>query len=219
LIPVPSDRYHHGDLRRTLLDTTAGLVAERGPFAWSLREVARLAGVSHAAPAHHFGDKPGLLRALATEGFELLVDAFAAADDPSAEPEARHHALGRAYMAFGVGHPGHFPVMFRLDLFEPDDGWIIAAGRAYELLVESATRVVTARGDGTSAEDLAITSWCLAHGMVELSRISMLGDLDPDELAERVLRTAEAGLNPHPQPELARARARKPGHSAARTRG
>ncbi|MFC7657596.1 TetR/AcrR family transcriptional regulator [Pseudonocardia benzenivorans] len=61
--------YHHGNLRRALLDASAQLVGERGPAALSLREVARRAGVSHAAPAHHFTDRRGLLTALAAEGW------------------------------------------------------------------------------------------------------------------------------------------------------
>ncbi|MEE3919669.1 TetR/AcrR family transcriptional regulator [Micromonospora sp. BRA006-A] len=73
--------YHHGDLRRVLLSTAAEAIAESGPAALSLRELARRAGVSHAAPAHHFGDKAGLLTAFATQGFDLLADALRQAGD------------------------------------------------------------------------------------------------------------------------------------------
>src|SRR6186713_342124 len=65
--------YHHGDLPRALLEAAVEAIAEVGPAAVSLRDLARRAGVSHAAPAHHFGDKAGLLTALAIEGFELLT--------------------------------------------------------------------------------------------------------------------------------------------------
>src|SRR5918994_1639788 len=68
--------YHHGDLRRTLLAAAVDAIAESGPTALSLRDLARRAGVSHAAPAHHFGDKAGLLTALAAEGYELLGEAL-----------------------------------------------------------------------------------------------------------------------------------------------
>ncbi|HEY4419033.1 MAG TPA: TetR family transcriptional regulator, partial [Pseudonocardia sp.] len=73
--------YHHGDLRRALLDTALQAVAEQGPAAISLRDVARRAGVSHAAPTHHFGDKTGLLTALAAEGWSLLADALTEAGE------------------------------------------------------------------------------------------------------------------------------------------
>ncbi len=66
--------YHHGDLRRALLAAALEAIEESGPAALSLRDLARRAGVSHAAPAHHFGDKAGLLTALAAEGFDLLAD-------------------------------------------------------------------------------------------------------------------------------------------------
>ena len=68
--------YHHGDLRRVLLDTAVELITERGTDAVSLRELARRAGVSHAAPAHHFTDKAGLFTALAVEGYGMLADSF-----------------------------------------------------------------------------------------------------------------------------------------------
>src|SRR5262245_42944303 len=68
--------YHHGDLRAAILDEAARLVAERGADRVSLRELAREAGVSHAAPAHHFTDRRGLFTALAAQGFELLAAAL-----------------------------------------------------------------------------------------------------------------------------------------------
>ena len=80
-IRVADVPYHHGDLRRTLLDTALDAVAEHGPAALSLRDVARRAGVSHAAPAHHFGDKTGLLTALAAEGWSGLADALEDLED------------------------------------------------------------------------------------------------------------------------------------------
>jgi AcrR family transcriptional regulator len=68
--------YHHGDLRRAVLDAAVAAIAESGPAALSLRDLARRAEVSHAAPAHHFGDKAGVLTALAAEGYALLADAL-----------------------------------------------------------------------------------------------------------------------------------------------
>ncbi len=72
--------YHHGDLRAVILAEAARLVAERGADRGSLRELARDAGVSHAAPAHHFTDRRGLFTALATQGFQLLAQALIDAD-------------------------------------------------------------------------------------------------------------------------------------------
>src|SRR5687768_10681055 len=99
--------YHHGDLRRVLLAEAAAAIADVGPAALSLRELARRAGVSHAAPAHHFGDKTGLLTALAVEGYDLLGSALAA----SWESEHDFLEVGVAYVGFAVDHPAHFLVM------------------------------------------------------------------------------------------------------------
>ncbi|HEV7962299.1 MAG TPA: helix-turn-helix domain-containing protein, partial [Actinoplanes sp.] len=105
--------YHHGDLRRALLDAAAEVIEEQGPAALSLRDLARRAGVSHAAPTHHFGDKAGLLTALATEGYGLLVAELAE------EWAATHSFLeqGVAYVRFAIRHRAHFEVMFRPDLY------------------------------------------------------------------------------------------------------
>src|SRR5437660_3352898 len=77
--PVKRTAYHHGNLRRAVLDGALAAIAEHGVAALSLREVARRAGVSHAAPAHHFGDKKGVLTAIAVEGLEGLTAATSAA--------------------------------------------------------------------------------------------------------------------------------------------
>ena len=101
---VPADRpYHHGQLRQAILAAAVDALAESGPARLSLRELARRAGVSHAAPAHHFGDKAGLLTAVAVQGYELLGDALggAAATGDFAE-------VGVAYVLFAASHPGHF---------------------------------------------------------------------------------------------------------------
>ncbi len=97
--------YHHGDLRAALLASAAALIEERGIDAFSLREVARRAGVSPAAPSHHFGDARGLLTALAAQAFLDLGDALeagAVADDR----EARILRQGVAYVAFAIARPG-----------------------------------------------------------------------------------------------------------------
>ena len=71
---IKQTAYHHGNLRRAIIDAALEAITESGPVGWSLRELARRAGVSHAAPAHHFGDKAGLLTAVAAEGFGIFAD-------------------------------------------------------------------------------------------------------------------------------------------------
>ncbi len=110
--------YHHGDLRRALLSTALEVIRSDGVAAISLRDLARRAEVSHAAPAHHFEDKAGLLTAIAREGFELLADALTAVPADAAH---RLREMGVRYVEFALGHPAHFEVMFRPQLLHGDD--------------------------------------------------------------------------------------------------
>ena len=107
--------YHHGDLPNALLATVAEIVAEKGAAKVSLREAARRAGVSHSAPAHHFGNKEGMLAAFAERGFEILRDEMATARQEAAGGSALGGlgAVGAAYVRFAVDRKPYFDVMFR----------------------------------------------------------------------------------------------------------
>src|SRR5438034_4736660 len=109
--------YHHGDLRRTLVDEALTAIGRDGPAGLSLRDLARRTGVSHAAPAHHFGDKAGLLTAVAADGFRRL----AATLRETYEATESFLEVGVAYVRFAVTHRAHFEVMFRPELYHPDD--------------------------------------------------------------------------------------------------
>jgi AcrR family transcriptional regulator len=165
--------YHHGDLRRAVLAAALDVVGESGPAALSLRDLARRAGVSHAAPAHHFGDKAGLLTAVAAEGYALLADALE-------EAWARTGSfleVGVAYVGFAVGHRAHFAVMFRPDLLHPDDPALIAAkARATRALYEG-TAAVPAGQRGDDERLAGIAGWSLVHG---LATLWLDGALPPD---------------------------------------
>ena len=140
--------YHHGDLRRALLDAAAEVIAEQGPAALSLRDLARRAGVSHAAPMHHFGDKAGLLTALATEGYDLLAAELA-------EEWAVTHSFleqGVAYVRFAIRHRAHFEVMFRPDLYHAGDADLVAArDRAGHILYAGITAAPAAAASAAPA--------------------------------------------------------------------
>ncbi|HTI22130.1 MAG TPA: TetR/AcrR family transcriptional regulator [Kutzneria sp.] len=146
-----TDSYHHGDLRRQVLTAAAEVIAERGVAAVSLRDLARQAGVSHAAPAHHFGNRTGLLTALAAEGFERLAAELGAADGLK--------EMGVAYVRFALDHPAHFRVMFDSDLLDADNAELVAA-RA------KARQKLRAGVDGRPEQALA--AWSLAHGFATL---------------------------------------------------
>src|SRR5262249_25886620 len=124
-------RHFAGDLRRALLDAAGAPLDGVGAAGLSLRGSARRAGVSHAAPAHHFTDKAGLLTAVAAEGFSMLVTYLADAQPGGAErPVDQLPALGRAYAQFAEENPGRFEVMFRPGLLHADDQAFQRAGDA-----------------------------------------------------------------------------------------
>jgi AcrR family transcriptional regulator len=172
--------YHHGRLPQALLKATAKLVSEQGVGALSLREVARRAGVSHGAPAHHFGDKAGLLAALATQGFELFTAALCAARDAAGDdPLQRFVATGRGYVQFAVEHRAHFEIMFRPELLRDDDPGLRAAGDAAYGVLRGVIAEAQAAGmlPGQDPEIVAISAWAQAHGMATLW---LTGNLKPD---------------------------------------
>lgn len=174
--------YHHGDLKSVILEQAAQLVAERGADGVSLRELARAAGVSHAAPAHHFVDRRGLFTALAAQGWRLLAAALA-----QARPEFGDAAL--AYVRFAVDHPGHYEVMFDRSLVNPEDAELIAAQDAAG--AELATGVGTL-DDARATEDpqaAALAAWSLVHGFAMLWLNEAIDtDSDPVATAQRVAR-------------------------------
>jgi AcrR family transcriptional regulator len=169
------DTYHHGDLKAAILAKAGGLVAERGADGISLRELARGAGVSHAAPAHHFTDRRGLFTALAAQGWRMLADALA-----DARPDFIAAAL--AYVRFALDHPGHYAVMFDRSLVNPDDPDLVAA--------ENAAGVELAHGVGTlkdqrakaDPDNAALAAWSLVHGFAML-RLNGAIDTDDDPMA------------------------------------
>ncbi|MCX4821204.1 TetR/AcrR family transcriptional regulator [Streptomyces sp. NBC_01142] len=176
--------YHHGNLRRALLAAAVEAIEQNGHAALSLRDLARRAGVSHAAPTHHFGDKTGLLTALAAQGYDLLADALDAAGDEMLE-------AGVAYVRFAVDHRAHFEVMFQPGLYHRDDPHVAAArSRADQRLADA----LSALPDPPVAEDrraAELAAWSIVHGFASLWLSGALPtepDDDPGTLARTVIR-------------------------------
>lgn len=170
--PRPGARYHHGALREALLEAAAEVLLEQGVERFTLRECARRAGVSHAAPAHHFGDVRGLLSAFATLGFErmtALMRARRAAAGP--DPGAQLRAVGEAYLEFALAQRAHFQLMFRNDRLEQEDPKLqAAAAAAFEQLRATLTDYLRARGcdDVVDLDARLLLAWSVVHGFATL---------------------------------------------------
>jgi AcrR family transcriptional regulator len=179
--------YHHGDLRRVVLDAAVAALLETGPGGLSLRDLARRAGVSHAAPAYHFGDKAGLLTAIAAEGFDLLADALTAAHGDA----GGFLEVGVAYVRFAIDHRAHFEVMYRPDLLRGDDPALVTARDATAALLYGPVGTVADMRAGEDPRAPAVAAWSLVHGLATLVLTGNLpGELtsDPEALTRAVAR-------------------------------
>lgn len=190
--------YHHGELRDALIAATESILAERGVDGFSLREAARRAGVSAAAPAHHFGDATGLLTEVAILGFEGLAAALREAERAGGDdPMARLRAQGAGYVRYALAHPGRFRLMFRKALLRHEDPRLSAAGGAAFHVLEAGVRAAVGLGPRarmSAAHSAALmATWSLVHGLAnlvlegQLDWMAAQAGVDPDALFERML--------------------------------
>jgi AcrR family transcriptional regulator len=159
--------YHHGDLRDALIGAAQQILEAEGLAALSLRGVARRAGVSPAAPYHHFPDKQALLDAVAERGFDALTAAMTTRMDKVGGSTARLDASGIGYVAFAVANPALFGLMFSPIGQSPSAGTSLdlARQRAYAVLQKAAA--AASRGGKASADE-CLRLWALVHGIAKL---------------------------------------------------
>ena len=155
--------YHHGDLRRAILDAAERMLAEEGMEAVTIRACARAAGVSPAAPIHHFGSLRDLLAVLAARGFGQLVARLDA--DLSQSGHRGDRALVGAYVAFALSAPRMFDLMWREDVLNPAQAELVAARSLALGRLQFHSQTAIGEGD---ARLRAIRSWSLAHGLATL---------------------------------------------------
>jgi AcrR family transcriptional regulator len=194
----PAAPYHHGDLRRALIDTALAMVTEEGTWRFTLRELARRAGVSHAAPYNHFADKSALLAEVAALGFQALRREL---EEAARRSRSSRHALtgiAVAYVRFGVEHPAHYRLMFGPELAEEERYPVLqqASDATFSTLITALERGQAA-GEVRpgSVRDQAVVAWSLVHGLTMLlidQRLSSLGV--PTSEAERQAKVAGAAL-------------------------
>ena len=191
-------RYHHGDLRRALLDTAVDMMGEDNGWQFTLRELSRRAGVSHTASYKHFPDKAALLAELALIGFERLRAALLAArPSPPAAIRDEFLEMSRAYLRFGVSHPNLYQLTFSADARASTNARLNdGAAAALDVLIE-----LIARGqeDGwlrkRALREQAAASWAQLHGLVLLRIDGLLtSDTVGPEASEAALEVLLEGL-------------------------
>jgi AcrR family transcriptional regulator len=167
----PRNRYHHGNLRRALLDEAVATIRAEGVEGLTLREIGSRLSVSRTALYRHFADKAALLEAVATDGFRILRERLIAAWEEGGRGRAGFDAMGAAYVAFAVANPAHYRVMF--GRFVDDKACrpelATEAAGAFQALVDA---LAALQRDGlVRADDLATMAsfvWAVVHGVAML---------------------------------------------------
>ena len=194
--------YHHGALREALLEAAEQVLERDGLAGLTLRAVAREAGVSHAAPTHHFGDLTGLLSELAAIGYRRFNAAMGAAIAAASSPAEKAMASARAYVAYAQAHPGMYGLMFRTERLDMSRPSLHEAAKAS--FAGLAGAIGAQRQEPISAEALSLDqgaaiarAWSLVHGFTMLLLDGRLSDIlrrlpqgtDAATLLEAMLRT------------------------------
>lgn len=179
-------RYHHGDLRRALIDQALRTIDKQGVEGLTLRAVGEALGVSRTALYRHFSDKQSLIAAVAREGFRALRTGLLEAWERDGRGQAGFQAMGAAYLAFAVANPSHYRVMFGrfLESCVRDPELVQEAEGAFQALVEA---VVAQQREGLVRRDdpvmLARFAWSVVHG---IAMLTIDGQLPPDDGARGV---------------------------------
>jgi AcrR family transcriptional regulator len=193
-------RYHHGDLRRSLLEEAVRTIRDDGAAALTLRAVAERLGVSRTALYRHFADKSALLNAVSEEGFRRLSDELERAWTNTGGGVPGFEEMGRAYVHFALDNPSHYRVMFGVwSSREQDDSALRAAGtRAFQLLVDA---LAVLQRDGVARRDqppdaVALYVWAVVHGISMLGIDSRLpgGPGGVRDLTDRAVRRVGTGI-------------------------
>jgi AcrR family transcriptional regulator len=174
--------YHHGDLRDALLQAAERVLERDGLAGLTLRAVAREAGVSHAAPTHHFGDLTGLVSELAAIGFRQFNATMEAARATSAGGLERTVAASKAYVGYAQAHPGMYGLMFRTERLDMSRPSLCEA--AHASFAGLAHAVGASRHEQISEEALSLEqaaaiarAWSLVHGFTMLLLDGRLADI------------------------------------------
>jgi AcrR family transcriptional regulator len=208
--------YHHGNLRRELLDRAAQVIARQGIENLSLRGLAQDLGVSHGAPARHFKDRHELLSALATEGLDKLADyVFAAAEAAGSDPLERYAAMGRALVRFSIEYPAYYQATRHPEVVAHAGPALNEAHQRRMQMIMDAARQAQAAGwlQGETVEDAVTFSLAAVRGVAALLNDPLFphsaGDKDREQFIERMVRLIIDPGNPQTARNSPKSRRRK----------
>jgi AcrR family transcriptional regulator len=166
----PRENYHLGNVPETMIRTGAALLAEKGIEGFSMREVARRAGIAVSTSSHHFGSARGLLTAIATCAFDRLTLEQTNAMDAETDPVAKVVALAQTYIEMSRHFPGYADAMFRWDMLDQDNAaYSTAASASFNLLTDAVAQAAPASAEPEHIRHVAKSIWAMAHGFVTLS--------------------------------------------------
>ncbi|USQ78951.1 TetR/AcrR family transcriptional regulator [Ornithinimicrobium faecis] len=187
--------YHHGDLRRALLDAAVEAIGRDGVDRLSIRGLARATEVSHTAFRHHFGDRAGLLTALAAQGYASMTSALGAVEITGPKSFLD---VGIAYVEWALDHPAHFQVMFRPDLVDEEDPVLSEAldNLAGALMLGAADFAGQDQPGNPRTNPLALAAWSLTHGFATLALAGNIATGDTPEERVELIRSVLRHLTP-----------------------
>ncbi len=179
---------HQAELKTRLLEAAAGLLDEEGPSGLSLREVARRAGVSHAAPYNHFANKEALLATLAVDGWRALDQSMQDAQQmASPDPFEQLVATGLGYLRYALRHPASYKLMLQREFAAPDiaEELMDCSTSPFERLLAAVRALRSQQGfslDEGEVNTDGLVLWSLVHGMASLSIDAGLEGLPHDDM-------------------------------------
>lgn len=198
---MPKRGYHHGNLRKALIDAALELITEKGPTGFTLSEAAKQAGVTPAAVYRHFEGREDLIAEAALQGYEIFADVMQYAYD-SGQPSAlaAFEATGRAYLAFARKYPGHYISMFESGISVNRTPELAAASARAKGVLEKAAEDLSQHIPPDKRPPATMFSahiWALSHGVVELFARNSPGTtapFPPEDLLESAVGIYLRGL-------------------------
>lgn len=195
-MPVDEQPYHHGNLRQVLLEQAESMLTDVGADGLSLRQLARQAGVSHAAPSRHFRDKQALLDALAEAGFLKMTSAMTRAVTEPAAPRRRLAALAEAYVRFALDHRELLSLMYSTKHAPGATEQLLTAGQSAMDLTLSVITDAQAAGEISTGDPstIALVAFSTFHGIATLAAGQMLDGSSVDDVVAAASDLLWAGL-------------------------